>query len=162
MSFNYSIRHLSSQPGTIKSQITDRKCYAKEQLNGSIGLDELSEHISSHGGIPEEQVVAVIHALPKCIVEHLKEGKSVNLGAMGVFTPRNKSKGEHNVDEFSAADITKVDISWKKGPKFKNLRDLCDFQLVASRADQAAALKAQKDALPHSEKATDDGKTNVD
>ena len=158
---NYSMSYRSAQPGTIKSQITDRKVYAVAQLSGSVATRELAKHIAVHGGWGIGTVIGVIESLPECIKEFNLQGMKVDLGTIGSFYPSLTSRGEHNVDEFSAADITSVNISWKKGPKFKNLRDLCDFQLVASRADQAAALKAQKDALPHSEK-KDDGKTNVD
>ena len=76
--------------------------------------------------------------------EQLLDGKKIRLGDLCDFSVSLQSKGAATADKFSAQNITGVTVNWDCGQEFKNLIDEAEFNLVASRAAQAAVLKAIK------------------
>ena len=76
--------------------------------------------------------------------ELLLEGKKIRLGDLGDFSVLLRSKGAETADKFTAQNITGVNVNWECGSEFKNLIEDAEFNLVASRAAQAAVLKAIK------------------
>ena len=81
-----------------------------------------------------------------------KEGYRIDLGVLGVFYPRiiNKSWRELPVmpkDFIPSLHIQGINIVWERSEKLSNLGDDIEYNIVASRAAQAALLKAEKEGL---------------
>ena len=76
----------------------------------------------------------------------------IDLGVLGVFYPRiiNKSWRELPVmpkDFIPSLHIQGINIVWERSEKLSNLGDDIEYNIVASRAAQAALLKAEKEGL---------------
>ena len=77
--------------------------------------------------------------------EALTEGKQVDFGELGKFRLQIASIGTEKLTDFTAAHITGVNIQYVPGEDLKTIFGTLEFQPVASRAAQAAALRAEKE-----------------
>ncbi|MBR1681969.1 MAG: DNA-binding protein [Bacteroidaceae bacterium] len=125
-----------------------KKAYATAQVIEVLTLQKFAEHISSHGAkYAEEDITAVAILLTKCLVEQLLEGKKVQLGKLGEFSVSLSSEGAPTAKAFTAENIKSVNLIYNPGSAFEDLIKKASFAPVATRAAQAAALKAQKEGL---------------
>ena len=90
-------------------------------------------------------VVAVLTATVDNLLEALTEGKQVDFGELGKFRLQIASVGTEKLTDFTAAHITGVNIQYVPGEDLKTIFGALEFQPVASRAAQAAALRAEKE-----------------
>lgn len=138
---DYSI-YLKSNP---VDESASPKAYARAQIREVMSFNKFIAHVASHGaGYSRGTVRGVISDVCICIVEQLLEGKKVELGELGHFWITLSSEGTNTLDEFTAKNIKGVNIIFTPGPDFENLIGDADFNLVASRAVQAATIKALK------------------
>ena len=122
------------------------KAYAKNQVSEIWPLEKFAKHIADHNGVYSRGTVkGVLSDSCECLVEQLLNGKKVELGELGTFGISLSSEGAPSVKEFSAKNIKAVNILFAPGPDFENLINRAEFNLVASRAVQAASIKAIKD-----------------
>ena len=68
----------------------------------------------------------------------------VLLGEFGVFSITINCEGAESLEKFTEENIKSVNIKFNPGVDFENLVGQAEFKLVASRAGQAALLKAEK------------------
>ena len=121
------------------------KAYAKNQIREVWNLDKFCKHIASHNsGYSRGLVKAILSDMCDCLVEQLLNGNKVKLGELGVFNLTISSEGAESLEKFSESNIKAVRINFYPGEGFENLLDRAEFKLVASRAAQAAVLKAEK------------------
>lgn len=125
--------------------------YAKPQVSEVMAFSDFVQHIADHGGYTRGKVKGVISDMCSCLVEMLLEGKKVMLEELGDFWVSLSSVGAESIEAFTENNITALNIIYTPGPDFENLVSKAKFGLVASRAAQAATLKAEKT-----------GKTTVD
>ena len=120
------------------------KAYAKSQINGEISLKELSKEVSTKSTVHAADVYAVLIASVESMFAALKAGKQVDFGELGKFRLQITSKGAITAEDFTADNITGVTIQFIPGDDLKGIFQGMEFNLVASRAAQAALLRAQK------------------
>lgn len=122
------------------------KVYATAQCTGVMDINKFASHIASHGSVYSRADVAAILTLAvDCLHEQLLEGKKIELGDLGAFCISLNCKGADSPEEFNpATHVKRVKVRWEMGEKFLDLTDKAEFNLVASRAAQAAVLKAVK------------------
>ena len=120
------------------------KAYAKSQINGEISLKELSKEVSTKSTVHAADVYAVLIATTESMLAALKAGKQVDFGELGKFRLQITSKGAITAEDFTADNITGVTIQFIPGDDLKGIFQGMEFNLVASRAAQAALLRAQK------------------
>lgn len=121
------------------------KAYARAQMRESLTFKKFVEHVANHGsGYSKGAVQGIISDLCACIVEQLLNGNKVHLGDLGNFWITLSSNGADTMAEFTADNIREVNIIFTPGEEFGNLIGKAEFNLVASRAAQAATLKAEK------------------
>lgn len=108
-------------------------------------MKQLSKPISSQTTVSRTDVVAVLTATVDNLLEALMEGKQVDFGELGKSRLRIASEGTENMTDFTAARITGASIRYIPGEDLKTIFDALEFQPVASRAAQAAALRAEKE-----------------
>ena len=124
------------------------KAYAKNQVSEIWPLEKFAKHIADHNGVFSRGTVkGVLSDTCECLVEQLLNGKKVELGELGTFSISLSSEGAPSVKEFSAKNIKAVNILFAPGPDFENLINRAEFNLVTSRAVQAAALSAVKEGM---------------
>ena len=120
------------------------KAYAKSQINGEISLKELSKEVSTKSTVHAADVYAVLIASVESMFAALKAGKQVDFGELGKFRLQITSKGAITAEDFTSDNITGVTIQFIPGDDLKGIFQGMEFNLVASRAAQAALLRAQK------------------
>ena len=79
-----------------------------------------------------------------CVREQLLNGNKVQLEGLGTFGITLNSQGAESLKTFTADNIKKINIVYTPDAELENLIDDAAFDLVASRAAQAATLKAEK------------------
>ena len=141
MALNYSV---ALRPNPFDKDASP-KAYATAQINGELSLKQLSKRVSSQTTVSRADVVAVLTATVDNLLEALCEGKQVDFGELGKFRLQIVSTGTETLADFTAAQITGVNIQYIPGEDLKTIFVALEFQPVASRAAQAAALRAEKE-----------------
>ena len=122
------------------------KAYAKNQVTKVLSFDEFVKHISDHNGVfTRGTVKGVVSDTCSCLVEQLLIGRKVQFGELGTFGISITCDPTESIEKFSAKNIKEVNILFTPGEDFENLRSKAEFNLVTSRAVQAATLKAIKE-----------------
>lgn len=140
---DFSLTARQTKPGKEQSE---KKIYANTQYREVVTLGKFAKHIASHGSLYTRDVVTgVITAMVDCLHEQLLLGNKVQLGELGSFYVRLSSRGVENAEEFNAVnDITAVNVRWDRGKNFGDLIRDAEFNLVATRKQQADAKRASK------------------
>ena len=121
------------------------KAYAKNQVREIWDLNKFCKHIASHNaGYSRGMVKAILSDMCDCLVEQLLNGNKIKLGEFGIFSLSISCEGAESLDKFTEDNIKEVNINFNPGIDLVNLRPKAEFSLVASRAAQAAVLKAEK------------------
>ena len=144
---NYSI---SKRLVKGKEDEGTKRVYAYAQSDLFMGIEQFAEHISSHGSLYSEDIVeGVLKKAVKCMVEKLKEGYKIDLGALGMFYVTIINKGwqdlPENLKDFNPAiHISGLNVVWERSEKLTNIGDGVEYNLVASRKAQSAVITAVK------------------
>ena len=137
---NYSVFML---PNPIDNSAAP-KAYARAQAKEVMSFRSFIQHIADHGGYTRGKVKGVLADMCECLVEMLLEGKKVQLDELGNFWISLSCEGAESCEKFTADNIKGVNIVFTPGVDFENLIGKAEFSPVASRAAQAATLKAEK------------------
>lgn len=129
------------------------KTYAVAQSRGRMDTDALAKHMSDHNSPYSRGLIkGVLDDFVDCVRELITDGWIIDLGLVGTFGVKVKSRGvsESEVDEktglkpvFSAADITSVFCHFVPGIGLKNLRQSVTLHEVLTREEQKKAIKAK-------------------
>ena len=100
-----------------------KKTYGKIIYRGTLGLNDMAEHIMKHGTVyTEDVVIGVITKLKTCMQEMLADGYKVKLDGIGTLYPVLTSSGVADAKDFSAQEnITRVGISFLADQSKKSL-----------------------------------------
>ena len=121
------------------------KAYAKNQVNEIWSLEKFAKHIASHNGVFSRGTVkGVLSDMCECLVEQLLNGNKIQLGELGTFGISISCDPAESLEKFTSKNIKAVNILFAPGEDFENLLHRAEFNPVASRAAQAATLKAEK------------------
>ena len=122
------------------------QAYAKNQVTKVMSFDDFVKHISDHNGVFTRGTVKdVVSDTCSCLVEQLLNGYKVQFGELGIFSISITCEPAATLKDFSSDNIKAVNILFNPGIDFENLRSKAEFNLVTSRAIQAASLKAVKE-----------------
>lgn len=143
MAINYSLVKLASKFGD-KAGVP--KFYARAQMNESISLKKFAKLISMQTTVSYADVTAVLISLQENMVIELQRGNQIDFGELGKFRLQLTSEGAATAAEFkSDINIKGVNIQFIPGSDLANIFVGMEFEQVASRAVQKAALKAEKE-----------------
>ena len=92
----------------------------------------------------EHGIKGVLADVACCVREQLLNGNKVQLEGLGTFGITLNSQGAESLKAFTSDNIKKINIVYTPDAELENLIDDAAFDLVASRAAQAATLKAEK------------------
>ena len=121
-----------------------KKVCASAQYEKTLSVDEVIDYITRHGSaFRKGDYKAVISTLAETTAEMMAEGYIVDLAEMGKFYPTLDCKGADTMAEFNPdKHIKAVNVNWKPGDDFKNLKDKVTFREDLTRRMQKEALKA--------------------
>lgn len=148
-----TIKYSTCLRGNPMNKLDPKKAYATLQSNGTVNLEELSDHIRKHGSVYSEgTILGVLKDMVVCAREALLEGNYVELGSLGRLKLTIKSRGASSLELFTADNITALNVNFEpgKGLQWDISKDV-NFEFTISRKAQAAAKAAAKE-----------GKTNAD
>ena len=132
------------KPNSLKPE-EPMKAYAKNQVNEIWSLEKFAKHIASHNGVFSRGTVkGVLSDMCECLVEQLLNGNKIQLGELGTFGISISCDPAESLEKFTSKNIKAVNILFAPGEDFENLLHRAEFNPVASRAAQAATLKAEK------------------
>ena len=143
MAINYSLVKLSSKFGD-KAGVP--LFYARAQMKDSISLKQFAKLISMQTTVSYADVTAVLVSMQENMVIELQRGNQIDFGELGKFRLQLTSEGAATAAEFkSDINIKGVNIQFIPGSDLANIFTGMEFEQVASRAVQKAALKAEKE-----------------
>ena len=123
-----------------------KKAYANVQYEGTIQLEQLAEHIKSHGSpYTRDMIVGIATALVDCTREYLTRGFKVALGDLGTFRISIAQRAAKTKKAFTANNITDAWAEYEPGGYFVDLRDEINFTEVPTRLVQNVAAKLVKE-----------------
>ena len=140
MALNYSV---ALRPNPLKKD-EPAKAYATAQINGELSLKQLSRRVSMQTTVSRADVVAVLISTVENLLDALQEGKQVDFGDLGAFRLQINSGGAPSADLFTSDYIKGVNIQFVPGEELQVIFQGLKFNLVPTRAAQAAVIKAQK------------------
>ena len=90
------------------------KWYGKVLHRGTMGTDELANHIMKHGSVYTDDVVlGVTRKLMHCIAEQLAEGYKVKLDGIGTLYLGASSTGADSSEDFDISkNITRIGVKF--------------------------------------------------
>ena len=90
------------------------KTYARMVPTGTLGTDEICDHIAKHGTIYTSDIVkGVVEKFINCFEELLLEGYKLKLDGLGTFYLSVKTEGTETEEEFIPnANIKKVRVAF--------------------------------------------------
>ncbi len=146
MAINYSLVKLASKFGD-KAGVP--KFYARAQMNESISLKKFAKLIAMQTTVSYADVTAVLVSMQENMIIELQRGNQIDFGELGKFRLQLTSEGAATAAEFkSDINIKGVNIQFIPGSDLANIFVGMEFEQVASRAVQKAALKAGEGGVP--------------
>ena len=121
------------------------KAYANGQIREKMSTEKFIAHVASHNSVFSKGTIkGVLADIASCLREQLLNGNKVQLEGLGTFGITLNSQGAESLKAFTADNIKKINIVFTPDAELENLIDDAVFEVVASRAAQAATLKAEK------------------
>ena len=142
----YSLALRLSNPSDKNSE---KRVYPVPQRGETVGLSQLAHHIKEHGStFSEGSIIGILTDMVDCIKEQLLLGNFVNLDGLARIFYTFRSEGGDNAGNFDSSMIEKVNLRADIDDEFEDLlNQKAKFVYVASRVEQAAARKKEKEAL---------------
>ena len=120
-----------------------QKAFAQAQFAEVMTIEKFARHIADHGCVySRADISAILYMAVDCMREQLLDGKKIRLGDLGDFSVNITSRGADSTALFTTQYITGLNVQWDCGPQFRNLMAEAEFQLVPTRAQQAALIRA--------------------
>ena len=121
------------------------KAYANGQIREKMSTEKFIAHVASHNSVFSKGTIkGVLADVACCLREQLLNGNKIQLDGLGTFGFTLSSQGAESLKTFTADNIKNINIVFTPDAELENLIDDAAFDLVASRAAQAATLKAEK------------------
>lgn len=121
-----------------------KKAYAYIQSRSQFGIDEIADHMVSHGcNYDRADIVAIIIKLVSCMRELLSDGYRIQLGDLGNFHLTCNSEGATSLKNFSRDNIKGINVRFKPSKRFNVQLSNISLHKVPTRAFAAAALELQ-------------------
>lgn len=115
-----------TQPGTAGGG--QKKYIAMATKRQKIDLRELVEDISMKSSLSHADVIATVTALEEAIVDNIKMGRSMELGRIGIISPRIKRETRDNAKDVNFKCIKGVRLYFRPGVKIKRELKKCEFK----------------------------------
>ena len=119
--------------------------YATPQVREKLSTSKFISHVASHNTVFSKGTIkGVLADVACCLREQLLNGNKIQLDGLGTFGFTLSSQGAESLEKFTATNIKKINVIFTPDTDLEGLIDDAVFEVVASRAAQAATLKAEK------------------
>ena len=116
MAIHYRIvEHKNSLPNAK----TPTTAYAVAKQVGKVTVKELAEDIADRTTLHRSDVIAVLDVLSVSATSFLQKGLGVDLGELGNFSIRLKSKSTEKKEEFASKNIINTSVRYVPSPEMK-------------------------------------------
>lgn len=99
------------------------KYVARSVRSGQVSFAKMCRRVSQLCGIHRKVVDLVVSGLVDMMAEDIDDGKSVQLGEFGIFSPTIRAKSADDEKEVTAKSIVQRKILFYPGKIFKNMLD---------------------------------------
>ena len=121
-----------------------KKAYAFLQSRGTLTIDEIADHMVSHGSSYDRgDIIAILVKLVSCSKELMLDGYRVQLGDLGGLYLTCRSEGADSLTEFTRANIKSINVQFSASKLFADMAQKVSLHKVPTRRAVAAALEAQ-------------------
>jgi predicted histone-like DNA-binding protein len=107
------------------------KSYAIAINNGTVDIDRLAELVGDGSTVRQNDIYAVIIGLVNVIQGELKEGRSVHLGKLGMFSISVSSNPSDTAEEVNATNIKSARIRYRPGKEMRNMLKTLAYSKVS-------------------------------
>ena len=121
-----------------------KKAYAFLQSRGKLKIDEIADHMVSHGcQYDRGDIIAILVKLVSCSKELMLDGYRIQLGDLGNFYLTVKSEGAESKEKFTIANIKAMKTNFDASKQFSDLIQRVSLHRVPTRKAVAATLEAE-------------------
>ena len=121
-----------------------KKAYAFLQSRSTLTIDELADHMVSHGcNYDRGDIIAILVKLVGCSKELMLDGYRIQLGDLGKLYLTCKSDGVAEKEKFTRANIKSIDVNFLSSKQFLDMIQKVSLHKVPTRKAVAAALEAE-------------------
>ena len=121
-----------------------RKAYAFLQSRGTLTIEDIADHMVSHGcNYDRGDIVAILVKLVSCSKELMLDGYRLQLGDLGNLYLTVRSEGAESKEKFTRANIKAINVQFAASKQFADLAQKVSLHKVPTRRAVAAALEAQ-------------------
>ena len=106
------------------------KWYATPYNNGRKSISDISDDVATASSLSRGDIQNVILSLVDQVPKYLLDGKSVELGELGILRVSFSSEGVNTEDEFNASRIDSVKIIFTPGSRLKEKLARAHFEAV--------------------------------
>ena len=138
-----------------------QKAYAFLQSRATLTIDELADHMASHGcNYDRGDIIAIIVKLVGCSKELMLDGYRIQLGDLGKLYLTCQSRGAEDKDKFTRANIKAIKVNFAASKQFADLAQKVSLHKVPTRKAVAAALEAELAGQTTADWSADDSDEN--
>ena len=120
------------------------KAYAFLQSRATLTIDEIADHMVSHGcNYDRGDVIAILVKLVSCSKELMLDGYRIELGDLGKLYLTCQSEGAVDKEKFSRSNIKSINVHFSSSKQFIDLILRVSLHKVPTRKAVAAALEAE-------------------
>ncbi len=120
-----------------------QKAYAYLQSRGTLSIDEIADHMVSHGcQYDRGDIIAIIIKLVNCTKELMQDGYIVQLGDLGNLRLTCKSEGALTLRAFTRDNIKEINVRFRPSKQWENIIGRVSLHKVLPRRVTDAAMEA--------------------
>ena len=95
-----------------------------------VDIWKISKEIEKISTFSQADTFGVLYAMMTVIIDHIKNGDSVRLGDLGIFTLALKSKMEDGPEKVDAESIQEVMLKFRPSVRMKEELKNCEFKKI--------------------------------
>jgi predicted histone-like DNA-binding protein len=109
----------------------EKKFYASIVRERQVPLRAFVEEISSLNTLNTADVLAVLESFLQLTTKHLSQGRSIDMGQLGIFSPSIQSTGELTAAAVDRQSITRFKVNFRPSGILKDRLATIKFEKVA-------------------------------
>ena len=108
----------------------EEKYYATIVRGRKVDLRAFVEEIAEANTLQTTDVFAVLESFFKSCIKHITEGKAIDMGQFGTFSPSIQSEGEETVEDVDRHSIKRLKVNFRPSPLLKDQLKIAKFDKV--------------------------------
>ena len=121
-----------------------KKAYAFLQTRGTLSIDEIADHMVSHGcNYDRGDIIAILVKLVSCSKELMLDGYRIQLGDLGKLYLTCQSDGAKSKEDFTRANIKAINVNFSASKLYSDMIQKVSLHKVPTRKAVATTLEAE-------------------